>query len=445
MKKVLTLVILLLLTTGVFQNVVAQSSLLQSGPMVCYSEMREALLWAQTNAPASVKVVYWEKDKPDRRFSTREATTLAEEAYTCKLLADSVAPGKHYQYALYINGIKAERQYPLEFQAQALWQWRTDPPEFTVALGSCAYINETEYERPGTPYGGGYEIFKSIHQLRPDVMLWLGDNVYLREADWNTRTGILHRYTHTRSLPELQPLLGSTHNYAIWDDHDFGPNNSDRGLWNKETTLAAFKLFWGNPSYGVNGQPGITTQFRWADVDFFLLDDRFFRSPDTRKTGEKTILGKAQLEWLIDVLSSSRATFKIVAIGGQVLNPLAIDETYSNFPEERERLIGEITKNNISGVFFVTGDRHHTELCKLDRKSAYPLYDLTISPLTSGPHTQATGEKNTIRVPGTLVVERNFAMLSFSGSYKERKMTIAVYNTQGKNLWTREINLKELR
>lgn len=444
--KLVLLVLASLFATSPFQRVFAQESLLLSGPMVCTSEMREAALWVQTTSPASVKFVYWDKEKPDRKFSTHEVRTNVEEACTCKLLADSVALGKRYQYALYINGVKVERPYPLEFQSQALWQWRTDPPEFTVALGSCAYINEEAYDRPGKPYGGGYEIFRSIHDLRPDVMLWLGDNTYLREADWNTRTGILHRYTHTRSLPELQPLLGSTHHYAIWDDHDFGPNDSDRSFWNKETTLEAFKLFWGNPSYGVNGERGITTQFRWADVDFFLLDNRFFRSPDNRKTGEKTILGKAQLEWLIDALSSSTATFKIVAIGGQVLNPVASHETYTNVASgEREKLISEISANKIKGVFFVTGDRHHTELTKHEQKNSYPLYDLTVSPLTSRAHTQAEKENNTLRVPETLVTERNFATLSFSGSYKDRRMMIAVYNSDGKKLWTKEVGLKELR
>ena len=52
----------------------------------------------------------------------------------------------------------------------------------------------------------------------PDFMLWLGDNTYLRESDWNSRTGFIKRYPHTRALSELQPLLASTHHYATWDD-----------------------------------------------------------------------------------------------------------------------------------------------------------------------------------------------------------------------------------
>jgi alkaline phosphatase D len=412
--------------------------------MVGYSEMKEVLLWVQTRKPARVKFIYWDREKPARRYSTAETMTTADNAGVAKLIADSVEPGHRYTYALYINGSEVKRPYPLEFQSQRLWQWREDPPAFSVALGSCTYINEPEYDRPGTPYGGDYGIFTSIYARHPDVMVWLGDNVYLREADWYTRTGVLHRYTHGRSLPELQPLLGSTHNYAIWDDHDFGPNDSDRGFREKEMTLEAFKLFWGNPTYGTENLKGITTKFEWGDAEFFLLDNRYHRSPNRRTTGERQLLGDEQIQWLIDGLASSNATFKIVAIGGQVLNPVNRFETYSIFPEERQKLLDLITKEKIPGVIFVTGDRHHTELTKMPREGSYPLYDLTVSPLTSTAAKNAD-EPNTLRVPDTYVSERNFATLEFSGPRTARMMTIRVFGTGGNELWKREIRAEELK
>ena len=59
-------------------------------------------------------------------------------------------------------------------------------------------------------------------------MLWLGDNIYTREVDFYSLSGYQKRYTHTRNIKEMQPLLSNTHHYAIWDDHDYGPNNTDR-------------------------------------------------------------------------------------------------------------------------------------------------------------------------------------------------------------------------
>ena len=114
-------------------------------------------------------------------------------------------------------------------------------------MGSGAYFNEARYDRSGNPYGDGYEIYSNMAKAGADFMIWLGDNIYLREPDWNSWSGIIHRYTHDRAIPELQEFLASTHHYAIWDDHDYGPNNSDRGYWNKNQTMEAFKIFWANP------------------------------------------------------------------------------------------------------------------------------------------------------------------------------------------------------
>lgn len=406
--------------------------------MLGYSDMMEVMLWVQTKSTAQVQIAYWPEDDPPKRFLTNVKTTEKAEGYTAHLVADEVQPGHRYGYELLINNQPVPLDYPTVFQTQTLWQWRTDPPPFKLAVGSCAYVNEPEYDRPGKPYGDGYQIFTSIHQKRPDLMLWLGDNTYLREVDWFTRTGFLHRYTHTRSLPEMQALLASTHHYAIWDDHDYGPNDSDGTFIHKELATEVFKLFWANPAYGLPGQGGITSYFQWADVDFFLLDDRYFRTPNNQKTGEHRLLGKEQSEWLIGALAASTAPFKIVAIGGQVLTTFAGNETYVNLnPAERSFLLKRIEEEGIKNVVFLTGDRHHTELSKLVNNVGNTVYDLTVSPLTSGVHT--TDERNMLREEGTLVAERNFAILEFSGPRLERSMAIRIYDSNGKELWKRTV------
>ena len=421
----------------------AQENPLQSGPMVGRAEMQEVEIWAQTRTPALVRVYYREKSAPSRRFATALVQTQTRDACVAHLLADSVKPGRVYTYEIEINGRNAPRAWPLEFRTPPLWQWRGDPPSFTVATGSCAYINQEEHDRPGSPYGGDYRIFASIAGRRPEIMLWLGDNVYLREVDWNSRTGYLRRYTHTRSIPEMGPLLGASCNYAIWVDHDYGPNNSDRGFREKETALEVFRLFWCNPTYGTREMPGIATSFEWGDAEFFLLDNRWNRSPNDRVTGERQILGDRQIEWLIDRLSASTATFRIVALGGQLLNPVARFENHATYPEERQKLIDAITTARIPGVILLSGDRHCTELSMLPRQGAYPLYELTVSPLTSRAFDNST-EPNTLRVDGTHLGRRNFATLAFSGPLKERVVTIRVFDVDGAMIWERSIKAGDL-
>jgi len=420
-------------------------SLLQSGPMLGYAQMREVALWAQTKQSAKVKFVYYETTNASLRYETDEVMTTKNDAFTAHLYATELEPGRKYTYELYINGKKVNRPYPLEFQTLKLWQWRGNPPSFKIAMGSCTYVNELLYERPARLYGSDYEIFNTIHSKHPDAMLWLGDNTYTREADWGSRSGILKRYTHTRSLPEMQALLASSHNYALWDDHDYGPNDADRAFWGKHFTADAFKLFWANPSYGVMDKPSCVTQFEWGDAEFFFLDNRTFRSPNNRKTGTREMLSDWQIQWLIDALVTSRATFKIIAVGGQVLNPLAVYENYSTYPEERQKLLDLIEKEGIKGVIFVTGDRHHTELSKLERKGTYPLYDFTISSLTAGTNPNAVNEANPLRVPGTFTAEHNFAVFEFSGALKDRLLKCSVYNPSGKEIWTYSINSKDIQ
>jgi len=436
MKQIFLTALLLLLHSKL---ILAQSQLLQSGPMLGYNEMQEVLLWAQTTREATVQFAYWPQEAPDDRRLSAEKQTIKEEAFTAKLLADEVEPGTAYEYELLINGEAVELDYSTTFTTQKLWQWRTGPPDFSVALGSCSYINEARYDRPGDGYGSGYGIFEAIYEKQPDAMVWLGDNIYLREADWYTWTGILHRYTHTRSTPQMQPLLASAHHYAIWDDHDFGPNNSDRSFIHKDKTLKAFQLFWGNPTYGLPGQKGITSFFQYNDIDFFLLDNRYFRSPNNRRTGEATILGKEQLEWLIDALSNSRSPFKMVCIGGQVLNTVAEYENYANRHwKERQYLLKRIEEEGIRNVVFLTGDRHHTEMSGYTNNAGHRVYDLTISPLTTGSG-HGEEEVNDLRLEGTFVNEQNFGILEFSGPRTERQLTVTVYDKEGKELWSRSL------
>lgn len=428
-----------------FSTLLNAQDVIQSGPMVGYSTMREVLLWVQTKESAEVHFEYYDRENTKEKFKTAKIRTQKSKAFVARLVADKVMPGKKYTYEVFINGKNIKRKYPLTFQAQTLWQWRTDPPEITFAIGSCNYVNETEFDRPGNPYGSEFEIFNSIHKKKPEFMVWLGDNTYLREVDWNSKTGFLHRYTHTRSLPELQPLLGSTHHYAIWDDHDYGPNDADGSFWLKETASEVFKLFWANPNYNMTGKGGVSGTFQWADLQFFLLDNRYFRSANNNNATNRQMLGKEQIDWLINALSSSNATFKFIAVGGQVLNTEAMHENYAIFADERQYLLKKIREAKIEGVLFLDGDRHHTVLSKMqESESVYPLYDLTCSSLTAGAYVDPE-ELNMYKLKETLVGKHNFGLLKVMGPRTDRKLTIQICDKDGSEVWKKEIKAADLK
>ena len=419
--------------------------LINSGPMVGYSTMQEVLLWVQTSENAKVHFEYYEIDNPSIRFKTDEKITEKKTGFVAKLIADQVMPGKKYNYEIFINDIKVFRDYEMEFQTQQLWKWRTDPPDFKFVIGSCSYVNEPKFDRPGEPYGSNFEIFNSINKKNPDFMLWLGDNTYLRESDWNSRTGFIKRYSHTRALRELQPLLASTHHYATWDDHDYGPNNSDGSFWLKETASEIFKLFWTNPNYDVTGKGGITGLFQWSDVDFFLMDNRYHRTSNNNFTEDRQILGKDQIDWLINALTFSQATFKFIAMGGQVISSGAVYENYATYPEERKYLLDKIREAKIEGVIFLDGDRHHTVLSKMQESDeVYPLYDLTCSSLTAGVNDDDESY-NKYSLKETLVGENNFGMLNVTGPANNRVLIIKIFDKDGQELWQKSISANDLK
>lgn len=441
MKQIL--IVLFILGSAISAH--AQREQIQSGPMVGYSEMREVMVWIQLKSPSTARLVYWPLTNPSSKKSTGAQTALPSESHVLKFIANGVEPGTKYGYAIQINGEVLTPEYEQVFQTQTLWQWRADPPAFSFVAGSCFYVNEELYDRPGKPYGGGYEILTSISSKKPDFMIWLGDNIYLREVDWMSSSGFEKRYTHTRSLPELQPLLANVHHYATWDDHDFGPNNSDRGFKNKGMAKTFFERFWANPPFSAEVGGGITNQFQWADCDFFLLDDRFNKSPNERKSDKREVLGNTQMEWLKDALASSMAPFKFVCVGVMFLSSAPDKENFTlASPSERTELIQFIQENEIKGVIFLTGDRHFTELSMIHEAGKVPIYDLTCSPLTSGSASaQYNNEQNKNRVDGTVVRDRNFAYIRIEGPRKERLLSINLCNTQGEVIWSRVIKSSE--
>jgi alkaline phosphatase D len=439
MKKLLFLFSLLFFSFGFSQN-----PILQSGPMVGYCEMTEAVIWLQTKENATVKIAYFATDNPAEVFYSENQTSDKDSGFTYHIILDKLQPGKKYNYSVFINNKKVVLPYETSFSSKKLWQWREDAPDFTVAFGSCNYVNEPSVDRPGKGYGSEHVIFETISKKNPDIMIWGGDNMYLREADWDSKTGIYHRNTHSRAIKEIQPLLAKTQNFAIWDDHDYGNNDSDRSFYNKYVTQKAFKDFWANKSYGIDPsqKEGTYSTFNWGDAQFFLLDDRFFRSPNDRITGDHTMLGVQQFNWLIDALSASTASFKIIVIGGQVLNSIGDSENYGHYPEEKAQLLKEILDNKIKGVLFLTGDRHFAELAKLYRQNSYPLYDWTVSPFTSGVAQER--EPNPLKVVGSSFFVHNFGIISFSGDKKNRQMKLSLFDKDGAELWNKVILKKEL-
>lgn len=426
-----------------------------SGPWTGNIEIRNAVIWLEVSPSVkSVGIKYY----PQAGNPVSQTRTiiykggLGKEFNPIKFYLDGLLMNTTYSYSVLIDGKAVVFSYPLQFTTKDLWQWRKPAPDLTFLTGSCAYFNEPVFDRPGTPYGSDSVIFETMAKIKADFNLWLGDNWYTREADYFAPWGLRYRASHDRSTAILQRFMSAMPQYSIWDDHDFGPDNSGKNYILKEESRNIFVDYWCNPSYGEDGK-GIYTKISWSDVDIFMTDDRYFRSddnyPDTidgKPNPSKTFFGKMQMDWLKNSLRYSKATFKIIAIGSQVLNPLTDKECMKAYSMEYHEMLNFIRDAKIKGVLFLTGDQHHSEIFRSERKGAYPLYDVTISSLTAG-IVKVKGDEinNPSRIPGTLVEQHNFGKITITGGRNDRVLTVNMIGVKGEKLAEWSINEKELQ
>lgn len=437
------IVFLLLILPG---SILAQSkATLSSEPMLGFVEMTEANIWVQTTEPTYVFINVKADTADAPWFNTGNVRTFSDKYNIAHIKIDGLKHGTRYVYEVVVDGENHGKTYL--FSTQVLWQWRTDPPKFSVMLGSCIYVNDPPNDRPGRGYGGEFEVINIMAKQDADMMLWLGDNVYYREPDVYSKAGLAYRNNATRHLSDLQPIFSNFINIATWDDHDYGPNDADRTYRLREEALELFKLYWLNASYGTTETKGVFGRYLYNDVEFFLLDDRYHRAPNQLKDDDRPYLGADQLQWLKESLVNSNASFKVIVNGNQVINTNVEHEGWSKYPTEFNNFMDWLLVSNVDGVMFFSGDRHHTELLKVKHDGFYPLYEFTSSPITSGTHNRMGSEElNPLRVDGTLVNDkRNFGIMTVEGPRNKRTMTLKTIDSDGVERWSFTINQEDLR
>ena len=435
---------------------------LVSGPMLGYVELRSALIWMEVQPNVkNVRVDYWPIGILRNKKSIYYTGELGKRYNPIKLEIGDLMMNVTYQYEIFLDGQKVSLPYLTLFTTKNLWEWRQPAPDFSFVLGSCTYFNDSLYDRPSKPgegpYGKNTAILKTMAQEKVAFNLWTGDNNYLREADYNSPFGIEYRYSHDRAVPDLQEVLAKRPNFATWDDHDFGPNDANASYQFKDITKETFNKYWGNHGTNNPNKDGIYSSFTYVDCEFFLMDDRYNRAPKPWKDSinnlpnpEKTYWGKNQMLWIKQSLLTSKAVFKFIVNGNQVLNMAnKRDECMYQYSAEWLEIINFIKEYKITGVIFISGDRHFTEMLSLDKNVVgYPLYDYTSSPITSGPYkdiaTSKTEGNNPQRVAGSLLGENNYGRMTVSGERFNRKLKIETINAAGKPVWEWSVTEKEL-
>jgi alkaline phosphatase D len=124
---------------------------------------------------------------------------------------------------------------------------------------------------------------------------------------------------------------------------------------------------------------------------------------------------------------------------------MSSDEGFYNYSYEYHELMDFLNANKIKGILFLTGDRHHSEIVKTERTGNYNLYDITVSPFTSGVAKVKGAEiNNPTRVSGSLVEKRNYAKISVQGKKNERVFLVQFIGEDSKSLYSWSITEQQL-
>ena len=103
-----------------------------------------------------------------------------------------------------------------------------------------------------------------------------------------------------------------------------------------------------------------------------------------------------------------------------------------------------IKDHKIDGILFLTGDRHHSEVIKVERKGTYPLFDVTVSSLTAGVSGFSPEEReNPSRLLG--IVQNNYGRISVSGVKGQRQLKVEFIGTKGAKLGEWAVLEKDLK
>jgi len=376
------------------------------GPMLGEVSPGEARIWAKASGRAVLTAKLSENDNLENVVAEAETSLLPAADYMGHVRLTGLKPATRYFYRLDLNGVPAMLPpYP---------SFTTAPEPGTRGRQRICFVSCV-----GRTAADPAAAWADMAERAPfDLLLMLGDNHY---ADTTGAGGQRECYAEQRRLAGFRDVTRRVPVLAIWDDHDYGPNNSDGTASGKQLSLRTFKEHWANPAYGQEDDPGVYFKFTRGDVDFFMLDVRYNRSPNHSADdppGTKTMLGKKQLAWFKRELAASRATVKLVASGSE-WQPAGHIDSWTSFARERDEIFAWIETNALQGVILLSGDRHFT--------GGYHIRGKLIE-FTSGP----LGAKNyaTKNLPGMFYNEgagKLYSVLEIDTGAAEPQVTLEVY------------------
>jgi alkaline phosphatase D len=235
-----------------------------------------------------------------------------------------------------------------------------------------------------------FTVLDQAAQDDADLFLYDGDTIYGDDARSGsgvatTRDDYHAKYAENRTDRSLRTLLATTGTVAQWDDHEVADN-----FWATDSAMGA-QIAAGNQAFrdwmpvreNLADPQRLYRRFRWGPAEFFVVDDRSYRSPPAYVTEPACLdggapalipnatcqaemddparhyLGPVQTAWLQAGLLGSTATWKFV-VNGPLLSKLAFlpYDRWEGYASERQQLLDFIGGHGLKNVVFLSTDIH---------------------------------------------------------------------------------------
>lgn len=223
---------------------------------------------------------------------------------------------------------------------------------FRVALSSCA-------DEDSDPF-----VFHEIKAHRPLFFLHMGD-LHYHNLVVNDVTRFRQAYNSMFASPAGRAMLEMDLPFAyMWDDHDYGPDNSDKTAPGRNASVQAYREF--VPHYELPGDDPLSAiyqAFTIGRVRFILTDLRSERTPNTAPdVPSKTVLGAKQKMWFKQELVRATQDPDIKLIVWCSTMPWNDDERkWGHFTYEQRELVNYIKGQGLNTwvpIVIVSGDAH---------------------------------------------------------------------------------------
>lgn len=233
---------------------------------------------------------------------------------------------------------------------------------YNVAVGSCA---ESGSESP---------LFEQIAAREPLFYLQTGDFHY-GDIESDCETAFPETIGDVARSSTQQTLFRSAPFAYMWDDHDFGPNNSAGNAPCKRVAISSYRRLIPHYSTAFGGEDDpISQSFEAGRVRYVLTDLRSQKVRPTydpnnacvRLTAGTNFGSEAHLQWFFDELLAAKREGQVVAwvsgipwinAPGGPNYECGEDDDWGGYPEERTRIARFIQENDIP-LFMLSGDAH---------------------------------------------------------------------------------------